>query len=54
MKTKVANKVIMFEETLEFKQVILLYYGKQKKLEHYNKKFLRPRFGPLQKLSLIA
>jgi hypothetical protein len=29
-KTKFANKVIMFGETLEFKQVILLCYGKDK------------------------
>ncbi len=31
-KTRFANKTIMFEETLEFKQTILLYYGKQKSL----------------------
>ncbi len=32
MKTRFANKVIMFEETLEFKQTILLCYGRQKTL----------------------
>jgi hypothetical protein len=31
-KTRFANKIIMFEETLEFKQTILLYYGRQKSL----------------------
>ncbi len=30
MKTKFANKVIMFEETFEFKNVVILCYGKQK------------------------
>jgi hypothetical protein len=47
VKTKFANKVIMFEETLEFKQAILLCYGKQKMPKHCNKKVLKPRFGPL-------
>jgi hypothetical protein len=32
MKTTFASKVIMFEETLEFKQAILLCHGRQKKL----------------------
>jgi len=32
VKTKFASKVIMLEETLEFKQAILLCYGKQKTL----------------------
>jgi len=32
MKTKFASKVIMFEKTLEFKQDMLLGYGKQKTL----------------------
>jgi hypothetical protein len=54
MKTKFTSKVIMFEETLEFKQAILLSYGKLKTLKHCNKKFLRLRFGPLRKLSLIV
>ncbi len=31
-KIRFANKIIMFEETLEFKQTILLYYGRQKSL----------------------
>jgi hypothetical protein len=30
MKTKFVNKVIMFEEILNFKQAILLCYGRQK------------------------
>jgi hypothetical protein len=30
MKTKFAKKVIMFEETLEFKKAITLCYGWQK------------------------
>ncbi len=29
IKTRFVNKVITFEETLEFKQIILLCYGKQ-------------------------
>jgi hypothetical protein len=32
MKTKFVNKVIMFEETLKFKQAHLLCYGRQKTL----------------------
>jgi hypothetical protein len=32
VKTKFASKVIMFEKTLEFKQDMLLCYGKQKTL----------------------
>jgi hypothetical protein len=32
MKTTFASKVMMFEETLEFKQAILLCHGRQKKL----------------------
>ncbi len=30
IKTRFVNKVIMFDETMEFKQVILLCYGKEK------------------------
>jgi hypothetical protein len=30
MKTRFASKVIMFEETLEFNNVIIICYGKQK------------------------
>jgi hypothetical protein len=30
MKIRFANKVIMFEEVLEFKEAILLCYGQQK------------------------
>jgi len=30
MKIKFANKVIMFEKILEFKNVTILYYGRQK------------------------
>ncbi len=29
VKTKFSSKVIMFEETLEFKAIIMLCYGKQ-------------------------
>lgn len=32
MKTKFVSKVIMFKETLKFKQAILLCYGRQKTL----------------------
>jgi hypothetical protein len=32
MKTKFVNKVIIFEETLKFKQAHLLCYGRQKTL----------------------
>ncbi len=31
-KTRFANKIIMFGETLEFKQTILLYHGRQKSI----------------------
>jgi hypothetical protein len=31
IKTRFVSKVIMLEETLEFKAIILLCYGKQKK-----------------------
>ncbi len=46
VKTRFVSKVIMFEETLEFKAIILLCYGKQKTLVCSNK------CGPLLKLSL--
>lgn len=32
IKTRFVNKVITFEETLEFKQIILLCYGRQNRL----------------------
>jgi hypothetical protein len=32
IKTRFVSKVIMFEETIEFKATILLCYGKQKTL----------------------
>jgi hypothetical protein len=32
IKTRLVSKVIMFQETLEFKAIILLCYGKQKTL----------------------
>jgi hypothetical protein len=30
VKTNIASKVIMFEKCLEFKKIVLLFYGKQK------------------------
>jgi hypothetical protein len=46
IKTRFASKVIMVEETLEFKVTILLCYGKQKTLVCSNKS-QRPKCGPL-------
>ncbi len=35
VKTRFVSKVIMFEETLKFKQVIMLCYGRQKTLNFH-------------------
>jgi hypothetical protein len=51
VKTKYSNKVIMFEEMLEFKQTILLCCEKQRTLS-LHKKSQRPKCEPLLKLSL--
>jgi len=45
MKTKFENKVTMFEKTLEFKQGILLCYGRQKTLTLQQKVFKAQSVG---------
>jgi hypothetical protein len=43
-----ASKFIMFEETLEFKQAIIICYGRQKTII-LQQKLPKPTCGPLQR-----
>jgi hypothetical protein len=52
MKMRFANKVIMFEEALKFKKTIICVMGSSKQW-HYNRGFLRLRYGQLQKHSVV-